>query len=377
MSDGANPLATLIAGLQAAVDADDAAAAHRLLYADPKLWDCREGFAAEWERYAALLVRSAALFTGDDAWRSIRHAIHNLAWIERHPGPAARCRRLEQLLPAIDRFVARDERELLRFIDEVRGGGAPCEGILAWLDHIEAGGLHPHLRPDTVQAARLAYECSPKSGPAADDDGWDQVWPDLMARLLLPAGQVRAYAARLLGEWHLEKDREKPALRQTFDQITELDLARPGVAGPFLGAFYSADLDAFRQGTGVDPADWVLHLLEHRSGPEPSTLPCSNAIDFFAHELLTSEDQLIRLVRAGHVDIAAESAQDSGVDLAAPCCPAWGQPAEPSRKPPWSGSTTLPAHTSPAAARFGSQPGIRIAIQVPEMMVRVDQRDGA
>ena len=105
-----------------------------------------------------------------------------------------------------------------------------------------------------------------------------------------------------------------PPLPAMAETMAEIDIARPGVAGPFLAALYF-DLECWHAAGAPDPAQWVLAILERRRAPEPDTLPVSVGIDFLAHELCVTPDHLRRLVTIGRRDIAQEAAADARIDL--------------------------------------------------------------
>lgn len=57
--------------------------------------------------------------------------------------------------------------------------------------------------------------------------------------------------------------------------------------------------------------DWFCTILAHRQHPEPNTLPCSNGIDFYAHEVFGGRSGYVRrLIDMGHRELALEAATE-------------------------------------------------------------------
>ena len=67
--------------------------------------------------------------------------------------------------------------------------------------------------------------------------------------------------------------------------LTAKELESPGIAGPFFSNWYDFGMQDFAERAGVEVAEWFCTILAHRKHPESDTLPCSNGIDFFAHEI--------------------------------------------------------------------------------------------
>jgi len=321
------PLLRLTEGLQGALAASDGAAVVALLKENPRLSQVPNGYDGEWSTYTDLLVRLAeARLPGTTHY--IQNAVSNLNWLGAHSDFETRQRRTVKLLAAADQFISDNETALITHIDNIRGGCVPYLAVLAWLEKIGRREIHPHVPRDMAAAVKLAYLATPRPNPKPPFLDWDAAWPILTAKLHGEHGYVRSYAARLLGEWYREsqdlvyneldlEDRVpmQPGLKIMLDHVTTLEVASPGIAGPFLTAFSVCDAFEGWKKAGVDPVEWVLYLIENRRGYEPQDYSHSLSINFHAHEMLVSEEHLIRLVRAGCIEIAAESAKDSGTDF--------------------------------------------------------------
>jgi hypothetical protein len=121
----------------------------------------------------------------------------------------------------------------------------------------------------------------------------------LIALLDHPSSRVRAEAACTLRDF----DDDQIAL---FDLIKEKELLRPGLAGPFWSKFH---MDDWRR-SPIDAVAWMLDILEHRSGPEPSLDEMGYVgIDFYLHELCsTMPEAMRRMIDGGHIELATETA---------------------------------------------------------------------
>jgi|CXWL01.1.fsa_nt_gi hypothetical protein len=272
-----------------------------------------------WDRLFVVLVR---LLGHDDAGiRDLAYHYARIAMADEYGPPYGRNtseqqarsarRRTAQLLPAVTPLVASRALSLLRSVDDlVHVEGLvdlePQAIVLDWIRSLAGNS------PRAV-AARIAYLDGRKGEPST---------PELLAHLDEDDPMVRAYAARALGNRHLDADAAlTPPLPELVDLITAKELARPGIAGPFVSNWYDGGLDDFAARAGVDVGDWFCTLLAKRQGPEPDTLPCSNGIDFFAHEIFGgSADYIRRLMAMGHDELAIEAATevDERIDDLAP-----------------------------------------------------------
>ncbi len=123
---------------------------------------------------------------------------------------------------------------------------------------------------------------------------------------------VRAYAARALGDRYSDTSAEpSPSLPEFVSFLTAKEIERPGIAGPFFSNWFDFDIASFEERAEIKVDDWLLTLLKERKHPEPNTLPCSNGIDFFAHEIFGGRPDLVRkLIDLGHLALALEAAME-------------------------------------------------------------------
>jgi hypothetical protein len=192
-----------------------------------------------------------------------------------------------RLLPAIDKLVA----------SEGLSDAGVQPAVTAWLTALEI--------PKTERlTAQLAYEVA--RAP------WDTAWPALLRALDHENALTRAVAARSIGTRYLEDAKvNEPPFKDVVALITEKELQRPGIAGPLLSDWYTTDRDEFAAQGGVDLDAWLIRILSSRSGPEPETLPVSNGIDFYAHEIFGGRpDYVKKLMELGHDELAAAAATE-------------------------------------------------------------------
>ncbi len=271
---------------------------------------------ARWDRlFAALLPLLAA------PGRPRESALHYV-WVvmgaEQGPpydghSPEMRARTVERrtaaLLPLLAPGVREGTLSLLRLIDDLThveqlADVEPQSIVLDWLARVA-----PH--PARALAARIAY----LEGRA----DWEAAGTSVLDCLDHADGMVRAYAARALGGRAMEDPAGLPAL---VASLTAKELERPGIAGPFFSNWYTFGAPDFARDAGIDVEEWLCTILARRKGPEPDTLPCSNGIDFFAHEIFGGRPDFVqRLMAMGNPGLAVEAATevDERVDgMAAP-----------------------------------------------------------
>ena len=211
-------------------------------------------------------------------------------------------RRTAQLLPALTGLVRRGTKSLLRAIDDQVHveGLADCEPqaiVEEWIA-VLAGGSPLEL------AARIAY----LDGRAP----WQPPGESLVGCLDHADDMVRAYAARALGRRYCDSKVQLPQpLPEFVGLLTAKEIERPGIAGPFFSNWYGFGMADFVERAGVQVEDWFCTILAQRRYPEPDTLPCSNGIDFFAHEVFGGRAGYVRrLLEMGQRELALEAATE-------------------------------------------------------------------
>jgi hypothetical protein len=268
--------------------------------------------AGNWDRLFACL-----LALHDHAESHIRDLAEHYLWIaigeERGAGSApaevraaTAAARIRSLKPGLARRIERGESSALRSADalahiEHLTDTGPLADVLAWLETRASSPAH-------ALAARIAY-LEGRSSPSSESIGFAQ----LVDVLDHPDALARAYAARALGRRYAEDEAggDAPSLAEFVAFLTDKELARPGVAGPFLSNWYDHGLGEFEERAGVELTEWLCTILAHRQGAEPDLLPCSNGIDFFAHEQLAGNaDALRRLIAMDRADLAVEAATE-------------------------------------------------------------------
>jgi hypothetical protein len=211
--------------------------------------------------------------------------------------------RIDALLPALAARVNREPELFLRCVDELVGTETraqlePQASVVHWISSME-------LPEASRLAARIAYVDA--RAP------WDSIRSFLFATLDHDDVLVRAMAARTIGERYRDGavSGMAPPFREVVERITEKDILRPGVAGPLLSSWYGWPLGSFEACAEVTLDEWICRILAHRKGREPNMLPCSNGIDFFAHEIFGGRADCIRkILDLGHEALAVEAATE-------------------------------------------------------------------
>lgn len=211
-------------------------------------------------------------------------------------------RRTAQLLPALTTLVRTGKKSLLGAIDdqvhvEELADCAPQRIVEEWIAALAAGSA-------LELSARIAY----LDGRAA----WERPGESLVGCLDHSDDMVRAYAARALGNRYCNSQAQlAPPLPEFVSLLTAKEIERPGVAGPFFSNWYGFGMQDFAERAGVQVEDWLCTILCQRQRPEPETLPCSNGIDFFAHEIFGGRPGYVRrLLDMGHCELALEAATE-------------------------------------------------------------------
>lgn len=214
--------------------------------------------------------------------------------------------RIEQCLPTLRINIQKKPPIIFRLMDNIVHteqlcDAGPLPGIIQWLEDLKKNG---DLSSDAFQIVEMAYVFSRMP--------WDEAKQKLFPLLDHPVNLVRAYAARTLGEFYSSGgDHLNPSLKEIISDITSKEIERPGIAGPLLNAYYDFEVDLFEKQSGLKIEDWFLEILSKRKAPEPDTLPCSNGIDFFAHELFGGRSDYIRkLLDLGYKELALDAATE-------------------------------------------------------------------
>lgn len=308
----ADPWEPWLAELEGACDAGDGGRVRAVL---EDLWrfrfhEEREREPERWDRLFALLMR---LLGHEDARiRDLAYHYANIAMgLQRGPGwgkqtaeDRARqvARRTAELLPALAPLVRSGAMSLLRCTDHVvevesLADVEPQEIYREWIASFEDD-------PALALAARIAYLDA--RGP------WESAGESLLGCLDHADDMVRAYAARALGQRYLNEATElTPPLPEMVAMLTAREIERPGIAGPFFSNWYAFGIEDFERHSGVEVEDWFCTILANRRHSEPDTLPCSNGIDFFAHEVFGGRPGYVRrLLDMGHEELALQAATE-------------------------------------------------------------------
>lgn len=313
----AGPWEPWLSDLERACEADDRASLLAILEG---LWRFRfhEERAREhqrWDRFFAVLMRLMGN-AEPRIWDLAYHYARIVLWSEYGPPfneytPEHRsqrvARRIPELLTRLDPLVRVGAISLLRCVDDLvhvedLADLGPQESCRDWIASFEDdAGL--------ALAARIAYLDGRTSAEAEGESARES----LLAYLDHGDDRVRAYAARSLGRRYLGNAAElTPPLREVVAALTEKEIERPGIAGPFFSSWYGDfALDEFGKHAGVEVEEWFCTILAKRKHPEPNTLPCSNGIDFFAHEVFGGRASYVRkLLDMGHEDLAVQAATE-------------------------------------------------------------------
>jgi hypothetical protein len=185
--------------------------------------------------------------------------------------------------------------------------------LTTWLQKLSAHDPHYRkVQPGLIEAAQTAFLPM-------------QAWPTARDLLLRRAASsehdiARSAAAWRLGQFYLAAAEQQhpldPPLAEMAARLADMDVERPGVAGPFLSTFFS-EFDYWREAGGPEPSAYVLAILERRREPEPNTLPVALGIDYLTQELLHTPDHIRHLAAMGRRDFAEAVAHEAGLDLEA------------------------------------------------------------
>lgn len=313
----AGPWEPWLSELERACEADDRTS---LLAVLEDLWRFRfhEERAREHPRWDCLFAVLMRLLGNAEPriWDLAYHYARIVLWSEYGPSfgehtPEQRslrvAGRMPELLTGLDPLVRAGALSLLRCIDDLvhvedLADLGPQKCCLEWIASFEED-------PGLALAARIAYLYGRTPLGAEEESAWE----------LLPGyldhgdDRVRAYAARSLGARYCGHAAElSPPLRDVVAMLTAKEIERPGIAGPFFSNWYGDFAgNEFGEHAGVEVEEWFCTILAQRKHPEPDTLPCSNGIDFFAHEVFGGRAGYVRrLLDMGHEELAVQAATE-------------------------------------------------------------------
>lgn len=258
--------------------------------------------AAQWLTYDPAMIAFLTHPRADIRAMAIeRLAMATLHWDYRHTDDAKQKNkvlpiRVERLLNAITAAHATYTDVIPEFLRNLRWHGDDphiAPQLLRWLAEVESASP-PVADPGMIRGTHILI-APPLQEDAQQTDQW-------IAYLDDPSDWVRGCAARKLASV-IDDDENDNHDKKLVALIAAHEIARPGVAGPFSGEFYSGCAYG-PWGDAPSMAEWMMDLLERRHGPAPGDMPF-NDIDFFLHELCsTSPAMMQRMLDGGFVYLA-------------------------------------------------------------------------
>jgi hypothetical protein len=208
--------------------------------------------------------------------------------------PSDNTARFEWFLAAVDAAHLQQPDVIPLVLEHMRFGNhlAPEHPVSRWLKRLQT--MPPSgVDPAVVEGTILLHE------PFDEND------PQSVARVVgmldHQSNYVRACAARLLSG--LESEALDPAAM--FALIKDKEIIRPGIAGP-----YWSEWAFFSEHAPTDPLNWMLEILEKRTGPEPEDMPF-NGIDFHLHEVGSyTPSAVLRMIKLGNAELAVQTATE-------------------------------------------------------------------
>jgi hypothetical protein len=260
---------------------------------------------AEWDAYYADMVPWLLDADADIRKRAINRLCTAVLWAE--PNSVVRARNDGVTIPhdqivrigwLLDGFDAAHviQPDIIPFcLDHLRHQNSTStdDPVMQWLERLRSSPP-PSVDPGMIEGTILLRQ------PFDEDDPADVA--RLVALLDHRSNYVRACAARSMSV------AEGDALdaRSMFALIKEKEIIRPGIAGP-----YWTEWGFCRDYVPIDPIEWMMDILERRSGPEPEDMPF-NGIDFYLHEICDhSPETVLRMMRGGHYNLAIETATET------------------------------------------------------------------
>ncbi len=260
---------------------------------------------AEWDAYYAAMAPWLESADADIRKRAINRLCTAVLWAEprtvaqaHRDGatiPLDRTARIGWLLDCFDSAHAIHPDIIPLCLDHLRyqDAAGSSDPVTRWLERLRASppsGVDPGM----IEGAILLKQ------PFDEDDTADVA--RVTALLDDPSSHVRACAARRLSA--MQGDALDPAAM--FALIKDKEIIRPGIAGPYWSEWHFC-----REHAPIDPIDWMMDILERRSGPEPTDMPF-NGIDFYLHEICDhSPETVLRMITGGHVNLAIETATET------------------------------------------------------------------
>ena len=169
---------------------------------------------------------------------------------------------------------------------------SPADPLPQWLARLHANPP-PGVDGGMIEGILLLGQ------PFDEDD------PEAVARMVAlldhPSNYVRACAAVNMSAMR------GPALDavKMFALIKDKEIVRPGIAGPYWSEWWACD------DVPIDPIDWMMDILERRSGPEPEDMPFTG-IDFYLHEICGNSPTTVqRMIDGGYFHLATETATET------------------------------------------------------------------
>lgn len=213
---------------------------------------------------------------------------------------ATAARRLQPVLEAILQQQEK-ERCLIRFTMWSLFSEEQKEFFSQWVNQAEANGS---ISAVTAATARIQAELYPKEDWNLAKSFWEPFFDH-------PNDLLRAASGAALGAMCLDGAINLPELGMVLMAVKEREIARPGFAGAFLGQLQtdSAAIAEIEE-SGVNLSDWILEIISKRSTDEPC-VPYYNGIDFYAHEILSTNPEAVRkLIDSGAESVAAMAATE-------------------------------------------------------------------
>ncbi|QQR80633.1 MAG: hypothetical protein IPJ69_00235 [Deltaproteobacteria bacterium] len=222
-------------------------------------------------------------------------------------------KRMISCLPALQEKLKKDQssERFLKLIDELAYAEElhdcpPILEVARWIEDLKEDDFSLIVNNNSLLIVEIVYLLSRIP------------WKDAKQKLMLYLDHentlVRAYAARVLGRFYNKAGTKglEPPLHQMIKTITDKEIKRPGIAGPFFSPYFSdMDLNVFEKAAGLKTEDWLMKIILERKDSEPNTLPCANGIDFFAHEILARNAGYIqKLIVDGKKHLALQAATE-------------------------------------------------------------------